>query len=75
MNNENPQNTNIVMTADPLTIAPDLTAYDALKKMYHAHYHSMPVVDAEDHFVGLFRRNKATVSLPCRRTSLTPQRD
>ena len=54
MNNENPQDTNIIMTADPVTITPDLTASDALKKMYHAHYRSMPVVDAEDHFVGLF---------------------
>ena len=54
MNNENPEDTNIIMTADPVTITPDLTASDALKKMYHAHYRSMPVVDAEDHFVGLF---------------------
>ncbi len=54
MNNEKLENTNIVMTADPLTIAPEMTATDALKQMYRAHYRSMPVVDAEDHFVGLF---------------------
>lgn len=54
MNNDSREDTDIIMTPDPLTISPDMKASDALKEMYHAQYRSMPVVDAEGRFVGLF---------------------
>ena len=54
MSSEPPQNTDLVMTPDPLTVGPEVKASEALKKMYRAHYRSVPVVDAEGRFVGLF---------------------
>ena len=54
MSNNSPSDTDSIMTPDPLTLSPDVKAADALKKMYHAHYRSMPVVDAEGSFIGLF---------------------
>ncbi len=54
MNEESLRDTHSVMTANPTTLAPDETVSDAVKKMYQAHYRSMPVVDADGSFIGLF---------------------
>ncbi len=54
MNDESFQDTDSIMTPNPLTVRPDEKVIDALKKMYRAHIRSMPVVDAEGSFVGLF---------------------
>ena len=54
MNEQNLQDTNSIMTANPTTLAPDETVSDAVRKMYEAHYRSMPVVDADGSFIGLF---------------------
>ncbi len=65
MNDDSFQDTDSIMTPDPLTLSPDEKVIDALRKMYQAHIRSMPVVDAEGSFVGLFSIYRLTeVLLP-----------
>ncbi len=54
MTNDTVEDVDHIMTPDPLTLNPDESVADALKKMYHAHVRSLPVVDAEGSFIGLF---------------------
>ena len=54
MNDDRAPDVDSVMTPDPLTLDPDASVSDALKKMYHAHVRCLPVVDDEGCFIGLF---------------------
>lgn len=54
MNNDRGPDVDSVMTPEPLTLDPDASVSDALKKMYHAHVRCLPVVDDEGGFIGLF---------------------
>ena len=44
MKHDNFKDTDSIMTPDPLTLSPNKKIIDALRKMYHAHIRSLPMV-------------------------------
>jgi len=59
------------MTANPITVRPDMPVADALKLMHREHVRRFPVVDGDDDLVGLITEKQLLYASPSPVTSLS----